>query len=78
MGKTITKKITNVELVRVEKYFNNPAIKQEYFYNFYFDNETENPLIVSNPNNPLPYDLVGHKIKYKLNDDNEVESFELL
>lgn len=78
MAKTITKKITKVELIKVEKHFNNPDIKQVYHYNFYFDNETENPLIVSNPNQPIQYDIVGKKIKYKLNDENEVENFELI
>lgn len=78
MGKTIVKKITAVELIKIEKIFNNPSIKQIYYYNFYFDNDKESPLIVSNPNQPLELDVIGYKIKYKLNDDNEVVEFDFV
>jgi len=77
MGKTITKKIEKVELVKVEKVFNRPDIKQKYIYNFFFEGLDE-PLLLESIDVPLAYDAVGHKIKYKLNADNEVEDFEFI
>ena len=77
MGKTITKKITKVELVKIEKIFNNPNVRQKFIYNFFFD-DIDEPLIVENIDIPLSYEAVGHVIKYKLNDDNEVEDFQFI
>jgi len=77
MGKTITKKIIKVELIKVEKIFNNPSMKQKFIYNFYFEGMDE-PLIVENIDEPITAGIEGHKIKYSLNSDNEVQNFELL
>lgn len=77
MSKVLTKKIEKVELIKVEKVFNNPAMKQKYVYNFYFEG-IDNPLIVENINEPIKEELSGRKIKYKLNSDNEVIDFDVI
>jgi hypothetical protein len=76
MAKTITKKIEKVELIKVEKSYRH-GVNPKYFYNFTFEG-IEEPLLVINESEPLPAQMVGHKIKYKLDDDNLVTEFELL
>jgi len=77
MGSIIDNKITKVELIKVEKVFNDPLIKSVFHYNFFFDN-IDVPLLVSNPNGELKNDCVGMKLRCKLNDENIVESLEFI
>lgn len=77
MGSIIDNQILRVELIKVEKVFNDPLVKSIFHYNFYFDN-IDIPLLVSNPNGELPKNLAGMKIRCKLNDDNMVENIEIL
>jgi hypothetical protein len=76
MAKTITKKIQKVELIKVEKSYRH-GVNPKFFYNFTFEGIDE-PLLVIQEGEPLPPQMVGHKIKYKLDDDNLVSEFELL
>jgi hypothetical protein len=76
MAKSITKKIEKVELIKVEKSYRH-GVNPKYFYNFTFDGIDE-PLLVIHEGTPLSGQMVGHKIKYKLDDDNLITEFELL
>jgi hypothetical protein len=75
MAKSITKKIEKVELIKIEKSYRH-GVPQKYFYNFIFEGIDE-PLLVIN-DEPIPSQMVGHKIKYKLNEENMVSEFELM
>jgi hypothetical protein len=77
MAKQITKKIEKLELIKIEKVFNNPSKKQIYHYNLFLE-DIDEPLILSELNNPINIDVVGKKIKYKLSDENEITDFEIL
>lgn len=77
MSKQITKKIDKLELIKVEKLFNNPDIKQIYHYNLYLEG-IEDPLILNSNDIQLDTTIAGSKIKYKLSDDNEISDFQIL
>jgi hypothetical protein len=77
MGKQITKKVEKLELIKVEKLFNNPDVKQIYHYNLYLEG-IEDPLIFSSNDSQLDTQIAGMKIKYRLSDENEVSEFEIL
>lgn len=77
MGKQITKKVEKLELIKIEKLFNNPDVKQIYHYNLYLEG-IEIPLIFSSNDSELNSQMAGCKIKYRLSDDNEVTDFEII
>lgn len=77
MAKVITKKIEKLELVKVEKVFNNPAQKFIFHYNLFLEGIDE-PLIISNPDTNLDTNISGKKIKYKLSDENEISDFDII
>ena len=69
--KSYSKKIISCELIKVEKQFNKTE-KQKYFYNLELEG-IEDLLLVETTNQIT--DVVGKKIKYKLNSENEVSEF---
>ena len=73
--KGITKTIEKLELIKVEKNFNKR--EQQYFYNIYLEGIDE-PLLIGGLNEQITQSIVGSKIKYKLNEDNEVKDFEVI
>jgi hypothetical protein len=73
--KAISKKIENIELVKVQNTYG-AGNKPSYFYNFYLE-DIDEPLLVSNVDKPVTHDLIGKEIKYKLNKDNEVIDFDI-
>jgi hypothetical protein len=75
MSKTHTHKIISCKLVKVEKLYNQSQ-RQRYYYSLELQGIDE-PLIIENEV-PITPGLVGHKIKYKLNSENEVSDFEFL
>ena len=68
-------KILDCKLIKVEKLYNQSS-KQKLFYNLTLEGFDE-PLLIET-DYPLESGLVGHKIRYKLNSDNEVSEFEFL
>jgi hypothetical protein len=68
-------KILDCKLIKVEKLYNQSS-KQRFYYNLTLEGFDE-PLLIENEN-PFQLGLVGHKIKYKLNSENEVSEFEFL
>lgn len=71
--KSKSHKILDCKLIKVEKKYN--SVKpNKFFYNLHLEDMDE-PLLVETEQ-PLEPRLVGHKIKYKLNADNEVSEFE--
>jgi hypothetical protein len=75
MGRAITKKIEKVELIKVEKSFRHD-VEPKYFYNFKFEGIDELLLVIDNK--PASPQLVGHKIKYTINEENVIDHFELI
>ena len=73
--KAISKKIENIELVKVQNTYG-AGSKPGYFYNFFLEGIDE-PLLVSNVDKPVTHDFIGKEIKYKLNGDNEVIDFDI-
>lgn len=72
--KPVSKVILNCELIRVEKLYNQTE-KQKYFYNLQIEGIDD--LLLLETLNPVS-DIVGRKIKYKLNSENEVSDFEFI
>lgn len=68
-------KILDCKLIKVEKRYNQVK-PSKFFYNLELEGIDE-PLLVETEH-PLEAGLVGHKIKYKLNAENEVSDFEFL
>lgn len=77
MSKQVTKKIEKLELVRVEKIFNNPEKKFIYHYNLFLEGIDE-PLILSNPEKSLGTEFSGKKIKFKLDEENLISDFDIV
>lgn len=75
MARTFTKKIEKVELIKIEKSFRHGVLPR-YFYDFKFEGIDEPLLVITNE--PAPAQVVGHKIKYSLNEENIIDNFELL
>jgi hypothetical protein len=73
MGRQITKKILDCKLIKMEKLFNQ-AEKQKFFYNLQLEGIDD--LLLIETYHPIQPGLVGHRIKYKLNEENEVSEFE--
>ena len=73
--KTKSHKILDCKLIKVEKLYNQTR-PSKFFYNLILE-DIEEPLLVETEH-PLEPGLVGHKIKYKLNDENEVSEFEFM
>lgn len=75
MSKQITKKIISCELVKIEKSFN--KLKPgKFFYNLELEGIEE--LLLLETEHKIIDNLVGRKIKYKLNSENEVSEFDLI
>ena len=68
-------KILDCKLIKVEKLFNQTK-PHKLFYNLILE-EMDEPLLLET-NEAIQPDLIGHKIKYKLNEENEVSEFEFL
>jgi hypothetical protein len=66
-------KILDCKLIKVEKKYNQIR-PSKLFYNLTLEGFDE-PLLIETEE-PIQPDLIGHKIKYKLNEDNEVSQFE--
>ena len=66
-------KILDCKLIKVEKLFNQMK-PSKFFYNLTLEG-FEEPLLLETEN-ALEPGLIGHKIKYTLNADNEVSEFE--
>lgn len=75
MARQITKKILDCKLIKMEKLFNQ-AEKQKFFYNLQLEGIDD--LLLIETHQPIQPGLVGHRIKFKLNDDNEVSEFEFV
>lgn len=68
-------KILDCKLIKVEKLYNQTR-PHKLFYNLILEDFNE-PLLLETEH-PLEPGIVGHKIKYKLNENNEVSEFEFL
>ena len=68
-------KILDCKLIKVEKLFNQTR-PNKFFYNLTLE-EMDEPLLLETEN-PIQPGLIGHKIKYKLNENNEVSEFDFL
>ena len=68
-------KILDCKLIKVEKLFNQTK-PHKLFYNLILEGVDE-PLLLETEE-PIQPGLIGHKIKYKLNEENEVSEFEFL
>jgi hypothetical protein len=68
-------KILDCKLIKVEKLFNQTK-PNKFFYNLTLE-EMNEPLLLETDEAIQP-GLIGHKIKYKLNEENEVSEFEFL
>lgn len=66
-------KILDCKLIKVEKLYNQSR-PSKFFYNLQLENIDE-PLLLETEV-PIQPGLIGNKIKYKLNSDNEVSEFE--
>ncbi len=66
-------KILDCKLIKVEKLYNQVR-PSKLFYNLILEGIDE-PLLIETEE-PIQPGLIGHKIKYKLNEDNEVSQFE--
>ena len=70
-----THKVIDCKLIKVEKLFNQTK-PHKLFYNLILE-DVEEPLLLETEQPIHPY-LIGQKIKYKLNAENEVSEFEFL
>lgn len=68
-------KILDCKLIKVEKLYNQSK-PGKFFYNLQLE-DIDEPLLIETDKG-LDASLVGMKIKYKLNAENEVSDFELL
>jgi hypothetical protein len=69
-----TKKITSIELIKLEKKFNGKPTK--YFYNIGLEGIDE--LLLLEVEQQLNTSLTSNKVKFKINDENEVIDFEFI
>ena len=70
-----THKVIDCKLIKVEKLFNQTK-PNKFFYNITLE-EMDEPLLLETEQEIQPV-LIGQKIKYKLNEENEVSEFELI
>lgn len=68
-------KILDCKLIKVEKKYNSTK-PSKFFYNLHLE-DLDEPLLLETEQ-PLESRLIGLKIKYKLNAENEVSDFEFL
>lgn len=68
-------KILKCELIKVEKVFNQVK-PSKYFYNL--ELEGLDDILLLETEQPIPPGLVGNKIKYKLDSENQISEFEFL
>lgn len=68
-------KILDYKLIKVEKVYNRNQ-PNKLFYNLTIE-DFEEPLLIETEE-PLKPGLIGQKIKYKLNAENEVSGFEFV
>lgn len=73
--KSLAKTIERIELIKVQNTYVNGE-KPTYFYNLYLEG-IEEPLLLNDLKEPIPFEYLGKKIKFKLNSDNEVSDFEI-
>jgi hypothetical protein len=69
-------KVLDCKLIKVEKLFNQ-AERISYYYNLEIEG-FDDLLLLQSHTQLKEKEIVGAKIKYKLNDDNEVSEFEFL
>jgi hypothetical protein len=69
-------KVLDCKLIKVEKLFNQ-AERISYYYNLEIEG-FDDLLLLQSHTLLQEKEIVGAKIKYKLNDDNEVSEFEFL
>jgi transcription initiation factor IIE alpha subunit len=75
MANSITKKILDVKLIKVEKSYRNDIIPTYYYY--FTLEEIEEPLLVQ-VNAPIKEVLIGKTITYYINADFEVSEFNII
>lgn len=68
-------RILDCKLIKVEKKYNSTR-PSKFFYTLMIE-DLDEPLLLETEE-PIQPGLVGHKIKYKLNAENEVSEFEFL
>lgn len=68
-------KILDIKLIKVEKLYNQRK-PSKFFFNLQLE-DIDEPLLIET-GTPLDPSLIGMKIKYKLNEENEVSEFELI
>jgi hypothetical protein len=68
-------KILDCKLIKVEKLFNQTK-PSKFFYNLTLEEIDE--LLLLESDEAIQPGIIGHKIKYKLNENNEVSEFEFL
>ena len=68
-------KILDCKLIKVEKLYNQTK-PHKLFYNLTLEDMDE--ILLLETNTQIQPDLIGQKIKYKLNAENEVSEFEFL
>lgn len=73
--KRFEKKIIDLKLIKFEKLFNQ-AEKEKYYYNI--ELEGIDDLLLVESHTPIPSTIIGKKIKYKLNSENEVSDFDFV
>lgn len=75
MGKLITKKIESVKLIKIEKTYN-AGSKPTYYYSIQLE-EIEDPIIIE-LKTTLTQDMVGMKLKYRVNTKGEIIDFDVV
>jgi hypothetical protein len=70
----MTKTIEKIELIKIEK--ERFSRVERYFYNIYLSGINE-PLLVSDLGSKLDSSLVGKQIKYRFNEENIIEDFDI-
>ena len=71
MVKSYTKKITSIQIIKMEKKYNGQPTK--YFYNIGLEGIDE--LLLLEVEQPINNSLTTNKVEYKINDENEVIDF---
>lgn len=68
-------KIIDCKLIKVEKLYNQSE-KNVFYYNLKLEDMDD--LLLVETNTPFEPNLIGHKIRYQLSEENEVSKFEIL
>lgn len=67
--------ILDCKLIKVEKLYNQSE-RQKYYYNLHLEGIDD--LLLVESNEIINANIIGCKIKYKLNEANEVSEFEFI